>query len=54
MAANPSLTAVHHHWALIEALAAGDAEAAVEALHADITQSFNLLRSDIAEGEGGD
>ncbi len=51
---NPSLTAVHHHWALIEALAAGDAEAAVEALHADITQSFNLLRSDIAEGEGDD
>ncbi len=45
---NPSLTAVHHHWALIEALAAGDAAAAVAALHADITQSFNLIRGEIA------
>lgn len=46
----PSMTAVHHHWALIEALAAGDAEASVTALHNDITQSFNLLRNESKEG----
>ncbi|WP_319568138.1 GntR family transcriptional regulator [Cohaesibacter marisflavi] len=46
----PSMTAVHHHWALIDALAEGDAGAAVKALHSDITQSFNLLRQDIVEG----
>ncbi|WP_319532703.1 GntR family transcriptional regulator [uncultured Cohaesibacter sp.] len=46
----PSMTAVHHHWALIDALAAGDADASVAALHNDITQSFNLLRDEIAEG----
>ena len=42
----PSHTAVHHHWALIEALAARDAEAAVSALHSDITQAFNLVRAE--------
>ncbi len=44
---NPSLTAVHHHWALIEALEARDAEAAVAALHSDITQSLDLIRADM-------
>ncbi|MER5172344.1 GntR family transcriptional regulator [Thioclava kandeliae] len=49
---NPSLTAVHHHWALIEALEARDAEAAVRALHADITQSFALIREDMRKAAG--
>lgn len=48
---NPSLTAVHHHWALIAALEAGDAEAAVAALHADITQSFDLIRADMKKAQ---
>lgn len=46
----PSLTAVNHHWALIEALEAGDSKAAVAALHADITQSFNLIRAEMKAG----
>lgn len=41
---NPSMTAVHHHWTLIDALSARDADAAVAALHSDITQSFDLIR----------
>ncbi len=36
--------AVHHHWALIEALERGGAGAAVAALTDDITHSFNLIR----------
>jgi DNA-binding GntR family transcriptional regulator len=51
-ARNPSLTAVHHHWALIEALEARDPGAAVAALQADIFQSFNLIRADM-KGEHG-
>ncbi|MEE4015588.1 GntR family transcriptional regulator [Roseibium sp. FZY0029] len=47
---NPNLTAIHHHWALIEALEARDADRAVAALHEDITQSFNLIRNQILEG----
>ncbi|QOL81542.1 GntR family transcriptional regulator [Pseudooceanicola spongiae] len=43
----PGLTAVHHHWALVEALDQRDAAAAVTALHQDITQSFNLIRADL-------
>lgn len=48
---NPSLTAVHHHWALIDALEARDAGGAVAALHADITQSFDLIRADLKKAE---
>jgi len=36
--------AVHHHWALIDALGRRDAAAAVAALIDDITHSFNLIR----------
>jgi DNA-binding GntR family transcriptional regulator len=36
--------AVHHHWALIDALKRRDGDAAVAALVADITHSFNLIR----------
>uniref|UniRef100_UPI003AE38B0F GntR family transcriptional regulator n=1 Tax=Paracoccus sp. T5 TaxID=3402161 RepID=UPI003AE38B0F len=48
---NPSLTAVHHHWALIDALEAREVGGAVEALHADITQSFDLIRADMKKAE---
>ena len=46
--------AVHHHWALIEALERRDAAAAVAALGADITNAFDLIRGrlDSAEPEG--
>jgi DNA-binding GntR family transcriptional regulator len=44
---NPSLTAVHYHWALIDALEARDTDAAIAALRADITQSFALIRSEM-------
>ena len=46
----PSRTAMRHHWALIEALEARDADAAVAALHADITQAFDLIRAELQEG----
>lgn len=39
--------AVHHHWALIDALQRRDGEATVAALVADITHSFNLIRDRI-------
>lgn len=45
-------TAVHHHWALIEALARGDAAAATAALVNDITYSFNLIRTRLDRPEG--
>lgn len=38
------ISATHHHWGLIEALEAGDRNAAVKALTDDITRSFNLVR----------
>ncbi|MFV0383592.1 GntR family transcriptional regulator [Paracoccus sp. (in: a-proteobacteria)] len=50
---NPSLTAMRHHWALIGALEAGDAVAAIAALHADITQSFDLIRAELNEVPNG-
>ncbi|MGY9048945.1 hypothetical protein P775_26255 [Puniceibacterium antarcticum] len=50
---NPSLTAVHHHWALIEALEARDTDAAVAALRSDITQSFDLIRAQMNEDANG-
>jgi DNA-binding GntR family transcriptional regulator len=43
--ANPEFSAVHHHWALIEALERGDAAGAAAALTDDITQSFHLIRA---------
>ncbi|KAA2313683.1 GntR family transcriptional regulator [Pseudooceanicola sediminis] len=46
---SPGLTAVHHHWSLVEALDRRDAAAAVDALHQDITQSFNLIRADLLQ-----
>ncbi|WP_290749520.1 GntR family transcriptional regulator [Amaricoccus sp.] len=46
--------AVHHHWALIEALERRDAAATVASLVSDITHSFDLIRDRIArEGQDG-
>lgn len=44
--------AMHHHWALIDALERGDQEAAVAALSNDITGSFNLICTRL-EAEAG-
>lgn len=38
------LPATHYHWLMIDALEAGDAQAAVTSLRDDITRSFNLIR----------
>lgn len=45
--------AVHHHWALIEALERRDAAGAVRALTDDITRSFALVRDRLAGGSPG-
>jgi len=46
--------AVHHHWALIAALERRDRAAAVAALTADITNSFDLIRGRLgSDGRGG-
>lgn len=50
---SPSLSALRHHWALIEALEARDADAAVAALQADITQSFDLIRVEMNGADHG-
>jgi DNA-binding GntR family transcriptional regulator len=39
------LAATDHHWAMIEAIETGDAEAAIEALANDIGRSFDLVRA---------
>ncbi len=44
----PSESAVRHHWEIIEYLSMRDAEGAVASLHADITQSFDLIRRSVA------
>lgn len=46
---NRDIPAVHHHWALIEALEQGDRPGAVAALTADITRSFELIRGTLDE-----
>ncbi len=43
------MSGTHHHWALIAALERGDEQEAVKALKNDITRSFNLVRSRLAE-----
>lgn len=45
--------AVHHHWALIDALERRDRAAAVAALVADITNSFDLIRGRLGDGAAG-
>jgi DNA-binding GntR family transcriptional regulator len=42
--------AVHHHWSLIEALERRDRAAAVAAVTADITNSFDLIRGRLDAG----
>ncbi|MFC6762060.1 GntR family transcriptional regulator [Sulfitobacter porphyrae] len=42
--ANPDLTAIHHHWAIVEALEAKDGDRAAAALREDITESYNLIK----------
>lgn len=50
---NRGIPAVHHHWALIEALERGDKDGAKRALTDDITRSFDLVRNHlIAIGNG--
>lgn len=39
------LPATHYHWLMIEALEAGDGQAAATALKDDITRSFSLIRA---------
>jgi len=41
----------HHHWELINALEQRDGAAALAALDADITRSFNLIRAQLAREE---
>lgn len=48
---NPAVAAVHHHWALIEALQARSPVRAEAALRDDITQSFTLIRDELRKGE---
>jgi DNA-binding GntR family transcriptional regulator len=48
------MSGTHHHWALIEALERRDRAQAVKALKNDITRSFNLVRSRLAESENGE
>lgn len=48
---NPGMPAVHHHWALIEALEARDPVRAEAALRDDITQSFTLIRTELLKGD---
>lgn len=45
------MSGTHHHWALIEALERGDRAQAVKSLKNDITRSFNLVRSRLAEAD---
>ncbi|PWK61787.1 GntR family transcriptional regulator [Aminobacter sp. AP02] len=50
---NRGIPAVHHHWALIEALERGDRDGAKRALTDDITRSFDLVRNRlVADGDG--
>ncbi|TAM95063.1 MAG: GntR family transcriptional regulator [Rhizobiaceae bacterium] len=46
------LSATHHHWAIIAAIEAGDADAARKALRADITRAFGLLSAAFTEKGG--
>ena len=45
------LSATHHHWHLVDALAARNAQAAVEALGLDIGRAFDLLRVQLMKGD---
>ena len=45
------LSATHHHWQIIEALERGEAEAARQAVGADIARAFDLLRSHLPPNE---
>jgi DNA-binding GntR family transcriptional regulator len=45
------LAATDHHWAMIEAIETGDANAAIEALANDIGRSFDLVRARLDAGE---
>lgn len=45
------LAATDHHWAMIEAIETGDADAAIEALANDIGRSFDLVRARLDAGE---
>jgi DNA-binding GntR family transcriptional regulator len=51
---NRGIPAVHHHWALIEALERGDKDGAKRALTDDITRSFDLVRSRLVAAGNGD
>lgn len=51
---NRGIPAVHHHWALIEALERGDKDGAKRALTDDITRSFDLVRNRIAAAGNSD
>ena len=48
---NRGIPAVHHHWALIEALERGDKDGARRALTDDITRSFDLVRKRLVAAE---
>jgi DNA-binding GntR family transcriptional regulator len=50
---NRDVPAVHHHWALIDALERGDKAAAMRALTDDITRSFNLIRNRLGAEQAG-
>lgn len=50
---NRDIPAVHHHWALIDALERGDRVGAKRALTDDITRSFNLIRSRLSSEDAG-
>jgi DNA-binding GntR family transcriptional regulator len=45
------LAATDHHWAMIKAIEAGDADAAVKSLADDIGRSFDLVRARLDAGE---
>jgi DNA-binding GntR family transcriptional regulator len=45
------LAATDHHWAMIEAIETGDADAAIQALADDIGRSFDLVRARLDAGE---
>ena len=51
---NRGIPAVHHHWALIEALERGDKDGARRALTDDITRSFDLVRKRLVAAEDVD
>jgi DNA-binding GntR family transcriptional regulator len=51
---NRGIPAVHHHWALIEALERGDKDGARRALTDDITRSFDLVRNRLAAAGNSD